>query len=69
MLRSRQESVELGVNQAKHRTDCNLYEGWELQGYPEKVFLRGQLVVDEQVWLGEPGMGQFLMREVGAEVI
>jgi dihydropyrimidinase len=61
--------IEYGVHYAQHRTDYNLYEGWELQGYPEKVFLRGQLVVDEQVWLGEPGMGQFLMREAGAEVI
>jgi len=29
----------------------NLYEGWELTGYPEKVFLRGALIVDGENWL------------------
>jgi dihydropyrimidinase len=31
-----------GVAHAHHRTDYNLYENWELVGFPEKVFLRGQ---------------------------
>jgi dihydropyrimidinase len=61
--------VNYGVEHAHHRTDYNLYEGWELTGYPEKVFLRGQLIVDNGTWLGKPGMGQFLMREPGAQVI
>ena len=39
-----------------HRTDYNLYEGWELVGYPEKVFLRGKLIVDGERWLGR-GVG------------
>jgi dihydropyrimidinase len=51
------------------RTDYNLYEGWELTGYPEKVFLRGQLVVDGDQWLGRPGMGRFLPRQAGAPVL
>jgi len=38
----------------------NLYEGWEVQGYPEKVLLRGQLIVDNGKWLGRPGMGRFI---------
>ncbi|MEJ2561314.1 MAG: amidohydrolase family protein [Anaerolineales bacterium] len=58
-----------GVAYAQHRTDYNLYEGWELTGYPEKVFLRGTLIVDEGVWHGKRGMGRFLKREAGAEVI
>ena len=33
--------VEYEVRVAHHRTDYNLYEGWELVGFPEKVFLRG----------------------------
>ncbi len=49
-----------GVAYAQHRTDYNLYEGWELVGYPEKVYLRGRLIVDRDRWLGRPGMGQFL---------
>ncbi len=60
--------VKYGVAMSHQRTDYNLYEGWELTGYPEKVFLRGQLIVDGEEWKGRQGMGKFLKREVG-EVI
>jgi dihydropyrimidinase len=42
-----------------------LYEGWELTGMPEKVFLRGKLIVDGAAWLGKAGDGRFLKREEG----
>jgi dihydropyrimidinase len=42
-----------------------LYEGWELVGYPEKVFLRGRLIVDGDTWLGKTGQGRFLERSEG----
>lgn len=58
-----------GLAHAHHRTDYNLYEGWELVGFPEKVYLRGRLIVDGQKWLGGPGRGRFLKRMPGAEVI
>lgn len=58
-----------GVAHAHHRTDYNLYEGYELTGFPEKVFLRGQLIVDGERWLGQKGMGKFLYRVPGAEVL
>jgi dihydropyrimidinase len=58
-----------GVEVAKHRTDYNLYEGWKLQGFPEKVFLRGDLIVDGERWLGKAGMGKFIRRDPFAEVI
>jgi dihydropyrimidinase len=64
-----QKQVKYGVAYAQHRTDYNLYEGWELTGYPEKVFLRGSLIVDDGVWHGKAGMGRFLKRGPGAEVI
>jgi dihydropyrimidinase len=51
-----------GVDHAYHRTDYNLYENWELVGFPEKVYLRGNLIVDGERWLGKPGMGQYLYR-------
>ena len=51
-----------GRKYAQHRTDYNLYEGWELTGYPEMVFLRGQLIVDHDKWLGSPGMGRYQFR-------
>jgi dihydropyrimidinase len=61
--------VTYGINHAHHRTDYNLYEGWELIGYPEKVFLRGRLIVDGERWLGRAGEGKFLRREAGSPVI
>ncbi len=55
-----------GVAYAQHRTDYNLFEGWELTGYPETVLLRGQVIVDQGQWLGQAGMGQYLRRTPGA---
>ena len=52
-----------GTAFAQHRTDYNLYEGWELVGYPEKVFLRGHLIVDDGEWHGRAGMGRYLHRQ------
>lgn len=61
--------LRYGLEFSHHRTDYNLFEGWELTGYPEKVFLRGHLIVDGDVWLGGPGMGRFLPRPHHAPVI
>jgi dihydropyrimidinase len=59
-----------GVAYAQHRTDYNLYEGWELTGYPEQVFLRGHLIVTtsagRQVWFGRAGFGRYLSRQPAA---
>jgi len=57
--------VKYGVGAAHHRTDYNLYEGWELVGYPEKVLLRGRLIVDGDIWRGRRGQGCFLQRHEG----
>jgi dihydropyrimidinase len=58
-----------GIAYAHHRTDYNLYEGWELQGYPQKVLLRGQLIVNNDQWLGHAGFGQYILRHAGAEIL
>jgi dihydropyrimidinase len=58
-----------GTRYSHHRTDYNLFEGWHLTGYPEKVFLRGKLIVDDENWYGLPGEGKFLSRQAGAQVI
>jgi len=58
-----------GAAQAHHRTDYNLYENWELVGYPEKVFLRGRVIVDNDSWYGEPGTGKYLSRLPGGALI
>ena len=61
--------VTFGVAHSQQRTDYNLYEGWELTGYPEQVFLRGSLIVDRGRWLGRPGQGRYLHRQPGAPVL
>jgi dihydropyrimidinase len=60
-----EKKVKYGVVMSHQRTDYNLYEGWELTGYPEQIFLRGKLIVDGDEWRGEKGMGQFLRRGEG----
>lgn len=52
-----------GTAYAQHRTDYNLYEGWELVGYPVQVFLRGHLIVEDGEWRGKAGMGRFQHRQ------
>ena len=64
-----QKKVKYGVAHSHQRTDYNLYEGWELVGYPKKVFLRGELIVDGENWLGRAGMGEFLSRQPNAPVL
>jgi dihydropyrimidinase len=60
-----EKKVKYGVALSHQRTDYNLYEDWELVGYPEKVFLRGQLIVDGDRWSGKSGIGKFLNRGAG----
>lgn len=60
-----EKKVKYGVAYSHHRTDYNLFEGWELVGMPEKVFLRGKLIADGNVWHGAAGQGQFLKRGAG----
>ena len=57
--------LEYGVEHAQHRTDYNLYQGWKLKGYPHQVYLRGNLIVDQERWLGGPGEGTYIHREAG----
>lgn len=56
------KQVTFGIEWSHQRTDYNLYEGWELIGFPEKVFLRGKCIVDGKTWLGKRGDGQFIKR-------
>jgi dihydropyrimidinase len=53
----------MGVAVSRQRTDYNLYEGWEVNGWPEKVYRRGELLVDGEAWYGRAGSGQYLRRQ------
>jgi len=59
------KELRYGVEVAQHRTDYNLYEGWQLKGFPIMVFLRGQKIVDGTQWYGKAGMGHYLYRHEG----
>ena len=61
--------VTYGTEFSHQRTDYNLYDGWELIGFPEKVYLRGELLVDEERWYGRSGGGDYLYRKSSAVVI
>jgi dihydropyrimidinase len=64
-----EKRITYGVKQAHMRTDYNLFEGWELIGMPQKVFLRGKLIVDGDQWLGTAGQGKFLSRKPFASIL
>jgi dihydropyrimidinase len=44
------------------KTDYNLYEGTEVTGSPEIVFLRGNILVESGELASEPGVGEFVER-------
>ena len=46
-----------------HAVDYTLFEGTEVLGAPRTVLLRGELLLDNEAYVGRPGMGQFLKRE------
>jgi len=64
-----EKKLKYGLALSHQRTDYNLYEGWDLKGFPEKVFLRGNLIVDGEEWLGKSGAGKFLRRSPGVDPI
>ena len=43
-------------------TDYSAFEGWEIDGRPEVVTVRGQIAVQGGRFVGEPGRGQLLRR-------
>ncbi|PIQ24214.1 hypothetical protein COW36_10360 [bacterium (Candidatus Blackallbacteria) CG17_big_fil_post_rev_8_21_14_2_50_48_46] len=45
-------------------SDFCLYEGQELQGYPEMTLSRGRIVCDNGKFTGEQGAGQFIARSI-----
>ena len=64
-----EKRIRYGVAHSQQRTDYNLYEDWELVGYPERVWLRGNLIVENERWLGRPGMGRFLHRSAPGQIL
>jgi dihydropyrimidinase len=57
-------NAEMTVTQSAlhHASDYPLYEGMTVRGLPRTVTLRGQVIVQDREFVGEPGGGQFLHR-------
>jgi dihydropyrimidinase len=49
--------------------DYSLFEGREVRGKVEKVFLRGQLIVDGEEWRGSAGGGRYQKRSASGRII
>lgn len=45
--------------------DYNAFEGWSIEGRPAVVTVRGQVVVREGNFVGQPGSGRMLKRDPG----
>ena len=52
------------ISAATHhsKSDYNLFEGTEVTGVPEVVLLRGQVLVEGDQLVAQPGVGQFVKR-------
>ncbi len=59
----------MGVATSHQRTDYNLYEGMQISALPERVYRRGELLVEGDHWLGKAGSGNYLRRSTHAPVI
>ncbi len=46
-----------------HGGDYSLYEGKEVRGLPTTVISRGEVIVDDRVFVGSDGRGQFIKRK------
>ena len=49
------------------KSDYNLFEGTEVVGAPELVMVRGQVIVENDELVAQPGAGQFLKRAKAGE--
>jgi dihydropyrimidinase len=54
----------ISVNGSHSNVDYNLFEGMTVRGLPEKVMVRGRLIVDGDRFVGEQGYGQYLHRSM-----
>lgn len=59
--------VTLRAGKTLHeRVDWSPYEGMQVQGWPRDVLSRGRPIVRDGQFVGEPGWGRFVHRELGS---
>ena len=52
-----------------HVRDYSPWEGWEVEGWPTTVMLRGKIMVDDGQLLGGPDDGQLILRKIDQNVL
>ena len=52
-----------------HLRDYSPWEGWEIEGWPTTVLLRGKVMVEDGQLLGEPTDGQLIFRKIEPSVL
>src|SRR5512132_3693856 len=57
-----EKRVKISAATHHSKSDYNLYEGTEVTGSPEVVLLRGDVLVEGDELVAEPGIGQFVAR-------
>jgi dihydropyrimidinase len=63
---------KLTISAKTHHSNVkyNLFEGTEVTGAPEVVLVRGQVIVENDELVAQPGAGQFVKRaKVGEELL
>jgi dihydropyrimidinase len=57
-----EKTVTISAKDHHSKIDYNLYEGTRVQGSPEVVLLRGNVLVEGEQLVAKPGIGQFVSR-------
>tara|TARA_Y100000588_G_scaffold165946_1_gene179947 strand:- start:4431 stop:5882 length:1452 start_codon:yes stop_codon:yes gene_type:complete len=52
-----------------HVRDYSPWEGWDIQGWPTTVMLRGKIMVDNGQLLGDANDGQLILRKIDQSVL
>jgi dihydropyrimidinase len=52
-----------------HLRDYSPWEGWQIEGWPTTVILRGKVMVDNGQLLGSPNDGQLIPRKIDPAVL
>jgi dihydropyrimidinase len=50
-------------------TDHTIFEGWEVQGFPQMTLSRGKVLVENGIWVGPDSEGQWLGRQIDRATI
>ncbi len=52
-----------------HLGDYNPWEGWQVEGWPTVVTLRGKVMVENGAFMGSPADGRLIPRKIDPSVL